>query len=101
MPLIGKIQTYEAPISDVTTPTTISLTANTPTNVLAAGNRKGCVVKNTGNGTVTVSWGLSSSKKAYDVDILPGAAYLSDFAEIYPYSAVSVSAGSLSVVELL
>lgn len=101
MPLIGKIQTYDAPIVDVTTAVTVSLTANVAATVLAPGTRKGWVVKNTGSANVTLNCGLSSSKPFYSVDLIPGAAYLSDFPEIIPYSALSTSAGSVSVLEAL
>lgn len=100
MPFLDKAtQAYE-PITNVGTPQSITLTANTVATLLAPGQRKGAVVKNTGSGTVTVSFGLTSAKTAYTVDLAPNASYLTDFPEIIPFSAISTVAGSVSVVEL-
>lgn len=101
MPFLNQPAISSSIITDVSSATAVSLTANTPATVLSAGNRIGSVVKNTGSGSVVVSYGLSSSKKAYDVTLTPGMSYLQDYPEIYPYSASSSVNGSISVVEIL
>lgn len=101
MPFINQPSVSASVITDVTSSTNVSLTANTPATVLSAGSRVSSVVKNTGSSSVVVSYGLSSSKKAYDVTLTPGMSYLQDFPEIYPYSALSAVNGSISVVEIL
>lgn len=100
MPFLDKQAQTVTPVTAVSTPTSVSLTANTAATLLAPGTRKAAVVKNTGTGTVTVSFGLNSTKTAYTVDLAPGASYLTDFAEVIPFSAISTVAGSVSIVEL-
>lgn len=99
MPLLNQQQSGIEPITDVSAPVTVTLTAATPGAVLAVGERKGHLVRNTGANKATISYGLSSSKKAYEIVLSPGATYLYDKPEIIPYSAVSVNGTSLEVIE--
>lgn len=113
MPLFGgsPIAAYSA-ITDIKTPTTITLTADTATNVLAPdAARKGHMISNTGNSSVTVLFGVPDPtdtvapfvyKEAYRFTLKPGDSYLYDIPEIYPYLATSVGAnGQVTVQEFI
>lgn len=100
MPLLNpQTATGIEPITDISAPTTVTLSAGTPSTVLAVGDRKGHLIRNTGANRITISYGLSASKKAYDVILSPGASYLFDRAELIPYSATSLNGSSLEVIE--
>ena len=113
MPLFGgsPIAAYAA-VTDLKTPTTVTLTADIATAVLVPdASRKGHLTLNSGATNVTVLFGVADPtdtvepftfKECYRFTLKPGDAYLSDFPEIFPYSATSPAAnGQLTVREFI
>lgn len=113
MPLFGgsPIAAYSA-ITDIKTPTVLTLTADIATNVLNPdASRKGHITTNTGTTNITVLFGVADPtdttapftfKEAYRFTLKPGEAYLYDIPEIIPYSATSpIVAGQLTVREFI
>lgn len=113
MPLFGgsPIAAYAA-VSNIKTPTVLTLPADVSTACLAPdAARKGHLTLNTGSSNVTVIFGLADPtdtvepftyKEAYRFTLKPGEAYLADYPEIFPYSAVSPATnGQLTIREFI
>lgn len=113
MPFFGgsPVAAY-SPITDVKTPTVVSLLADTATAVLSPdAARKGFYVQNTGATNVVVLFGIADPtdtvapftfKEAYRFTFKPGEAYLFDIPESIPYSATSIGAtGEITVKEFI
>lgn len=113
MPFFGgsPVAAY-SPISDVKTPTVVSLLADTPSAVLTPdAARKGHFTQNTGTTNVVVQFGVPDPadtvapftfKEAYRFVFKPGEAYLFDIPEAIPYAATSVGgAGELTIKEFI
>lgn len=113
MPLFGgsPIAAYAA-VTDLKTPVVLTLPADVATACLAPdAGRKGHMTINTGTTNVTVLFGLADPtdttepftfKEAYRFTLKPGEGYLSDYPEIYPYSATSPAInGQLTIREFI
>lgn len=113
MPFFGgsPVAAY-SPITDVKTPTTVSLLADTPSAVLSPdAARKGHFTVNTGSTNVVVLFGFPDPldsvapftfKEAYRFTFKPGEAYLFDIPEAIPYEATSIGgSGELTVKEFI
>ena len=113
MPLFGgsPVAAYSA-ISNIRTPTVVTLTADIATAVLSPdAARKGHITLNTGTTNVTVLFGIADPadtqapftfKETYRFTLKPGEAYLYDVPEIIPYEATSpLAAGEVTIREFV
>lgn len=113
MPLFaGSPVAAYAAVTDVAADLILTLPADVNTACLGPdAGRKGHLTLNTGTTNVTVLFGLADPadttepftfKEIYRFTLKPGEGYLSDYPEIYPYSAISPALnGELTIRQLM